>query len=161
MSLEGHFLPSLANAALDADAANCEIVERAEWVDMARAEFESQQALAAVIPDNVIAPTAWGLFRDNPAKAFYLCRFRSLRPQVPPLSDFLDIVKRLHRNSVSPTGKFGFHCVCLPHCVCKVYPEPRDSLTALVRQRTAGPPLYAPNGPTAGRNSGDVSSSTT
>lgn len=77
---------------------------------MARAEYESQKALFEVIPEHVIAPVAWGLFQ-NDERAFYLTRFRDLRPKVPPLSDFLSIVKKLHHTSVSPTGLFGFHCV--------------------------------------------------
>lgn len=78
---------------------------------MARAEFESQKALMEVIPENVIPPVAWGLFKEDESKAFYLTRFQDLRPKVPPLSDFLSIVKKLHHTSVSPTGLFGFHCV--------------------------------------------------
>lgn len=87
-----------------------QIIDRAEWVDMARAEFESQEALAAIIPDNVVAPMAWGYFQDNKSKSFYLTRFRNLRARVPPLPQFLAIVKKLHQTSTSPTGKFGFHC---------------------------------------------------
>lgn len=78
---------------------------------MARAEYESQKALSEVIPENVISPVAWGLFQHDESKAFYLTRFRDLRPKVPPLSDFLSIVRKLHLTSVSPTGLFGFHCV--------------------------------------------------
>lgn len=77
---------------------------------MARAEYESQKALSAIIPDNVVAPTAWGYFECDKTKSFYLTRFRNLRPQVPPTPEFLDTIKRLHQASISPTGKFGFHC---------------------------------------------------
>lgn len=77
---------------------------------MARAEYESQKALSAIIPDNVVAPTAWGYFEGNATRSFYLTRFRNLQPQVPPLPNFVAILKRLHHTSTSPTGKFGFHC---------------------------------------------------
>lgn len=77
---------------------------------MARAEYESQEALSAVIPDNVVTPTAWGYLDGDKTKSFYLTRFRKLQPRIPPLPDFLAIIKRLHQTSVSPTGKFGFHC---------------------------------------------------
>lgn len=77
---------------------------------MARAEYESQEALSAVIPDNVIAPTAWGYLEGTKEKSFYLTRFRNLQPRLPPLPQFLAVLKKLHGSSVSPTGKFGFHC---------------------------------------------------
>lgn len=77
---------------------------------MARAEYESQKALLTVIPNNVVAPIAWGYFDGDDKKSFYLSRLRNLRPELPPLRQFLAIVKRLHQSSISPTGKFGFHC---------------------------------------------------
>ncbi|ROV96975.1 hypothetical protein VSDG_04161 [Cytospora chrysosperma] len=77
---------------------------------MARAEFESQEAVSAVIPDNSAVPVAWGYFQDDPSKSFYMTRFRNLRARPPPLPQFLAVVKKLHQTSVSPTGKFGFHC---------------------------------------------------
>lgn len=79
-------------------------------LQMARAEYESQEALSAIIPNNVVAPTAWGYYEGDDTKSFYLTRFRNLRPRLPPLPQFLAIVKKLHQSSVSPTGKFGFHC---------------------------------------------------
>lgn len=77
---------------------------------MAKAEFESQEALAAIIPDNVVIPIAWGYFQDDMSKSFYLTRFRNLRLLLPPPSQLVAIVKKLHQMSTSPTGKFGFHC---------------------------------------------------
>lgn len=75
---------------------------------MARAEFESQEALAAIIPDNVVIPIAWGYFQNDTSKSFYLTRFRNLHPLLPPPPHLVAIVKRLHQTSISPTGKFGF-----------------------------------------------------
>ena len=96
---------------MDPDSYNdTQIIDRPDWVDMARAEYESQEALSAVIPNNVVAPTAWGYYEGDETKSFYLTRFRNLRPRLPPLPQFLAIVKKLHQSSVSPTGKFGFHC---------------------------------------------------
>ena len=46
---------------------------------MAEGEFESQKALAAVIPDNTVIPMAWGLFQEDKSRAFFLTRFRYLR----------------------------------------------------------------------------------
>jgi protein-ribulosamine 3-kinase len=87
-----------------------QIIERSEWSGMAEAEYESQKALSVVIPDNVVAPLAWGIFEKDKSKSFFITRFRNLRDRSPPPLQFLPILKRLHQTSVSPTGKFGFHC---------------------------------------------------
>ncbi|KAH9906757.1 Fructosamine/Ketosamine-3-kinase [Xylariomycetidae sp. FL2044] len=84
------------------------IIERPDWVDMARAEYDAQQALSAVIPENVVPPIAWGFFENDNTKSFYLTSFRRLSPRVPPIPKILAIVKKLHQTSISPTGKFGF-----------------------------------------------------
>ncbi|KAK8108955.1 Fructosamine kinase-domain-containing protein [Apiospora sp. TS-2023a] len=85
------------------------IIERAEWIGMAEAEYEGEKALFEVIPDNVAAPLTWGTLQDDPNKSFFLTRFRNLRDESPPADQILAILKKLHVNSVSPTGKFGFH----------------------------------------------------
>lgn len=77
---------------------------------MARAEYESQRELATIIPENVIEPVAWGFLKEDRSRSFFLTRFRCMRQEIPPLPHFIDIVQRLHRDSTSPTGKFGFHC---------------------------------------------------
>ena len=77
---------------------------------MARAEYESQKALAAIIPHNVAIPIAWGIFeeKDKP-KEFLITGFRNLQEGSPPHFQLLAILEKLQKNSVSPTGKFGFH----------------------------------------------------
>ncbi|KAH9905951.1 hypothetical protein F4778DRAFT_769792 [Xylariomycetidae sp. FL2044] len=76
---------------------------------MAKGEFESQKALMQVIPDYVVTPVAWNVFDNDPGMAFYLTEFRYLREKMPRASQLLlPIVKRLHEESFSPTGKFGF-----------------------------------------------------
>ena len=51
---------------------------------MAEGEYESQKALAAIIPDNVVIPMAWGIFEEDKSKAFFMTRFRDLRDRPPP-----------------------------------------------------------------------------
>jgi protein-ribulosamine 3-kinase len=85
------------------------LVEREEWFEMAEAEYEGQKALAALIPDNVVAPLAWGPLQRNKTQAFFMTKFRNLRARSPPVEPLLQILKRLHEDSVSPTGQFGFH----------------------------------------------------
>ncbi|KAK4690786.1 hypothetical protein P7C71_g6084, partial [Lecanoromycetidae sp. Uapishka_2] len=76
---------------------------------LAEAEYESQKALAEIIPDNVVIPMAWGMFEKDKSKAFLMTHFRDLHTSPPPTVQFLAILKKLHQTSVSPTGKFGFH----------------------------------------------------
>ncbi|KAI1501044.1 hypothetical protein F5X99DRAFT_221004 [Biscogniauxia marginata] len=47
------------------------IIERREWTPMAKAEYEAQSALAAVIPESVVIPLACGTFEDD-SKAFFI-----------------------------------------------------------------------------------------
>jgi protein-ribulosamine 3-kinase len=75
---------------------------------MAQAEYEGQKALSAIIPENVAPPSAWGLFQEDSTKAFFLTRFRNLHEGSPPAAPFLEVLKKLHQTSASPTGKFGF-----------------------------------------------------
>ncbi|KAK6837926.1 hypothetical protein PG987_006207 [Apiospora arundinis] len=84
-------------------------IERKEWVGMAEAEYEGQKALFEKIPDNVTAPLAWGMLQADPTKSFFLTRYRNLLDRPPPAVELLSVLKKLHTNSVSPTGKFGFH----------------------------------------------------
>jgi fructosamine-3-kinase len=76
---------------------------------MALAEYEGQKAIADVIPDHAVMPLAWGYFNDDKTKSWFLTRFRHLRDRTPQLENFLPVVRRLHEDSVSPTGMFGFH----------------------------------------------------
>lgn len=53
------------------------VMNHINWNGMARAEYESQKALAAVIPDNVVIPMAWGIFEDDMSKAFFMTGSRN------------------------------------------------------------------------------------
>lgn len=81
--------------------------ERAE--DKGHGEFESQTALLAHIPNNIEPPIAWGTCENDPSTSFFITRFRRLLDKLPPISELLPVVKKLHHTSSSPTGKFGFH----------------------------------------------------
>ena len=90
-----------------------QIIRKCEWSGMAESEYELQKALAAIIPDNVVIPLAWGTFEEDKSKTFFITLFRDLRdfppPPAPPYVHFLATLKKLHQTSVSPNGKFGFH----------------------------------------------------
>ncbi|KAI1137582.1 Fructosamine kinase-domain-containing protein [Hypoxylon sp. FL0543] len=85
------------------------IVEKEDYVGMSQAEYEGQLALAHYIPDNIVTPLAWGFLERGSCESFFLARFCDLDDNLPPISEILAIVKKLHSSSVSPTGKFGFH----------------------------------------------------
>ncbi|KAI1073365.1 Fructosamine/Ketosamine-3-kinase [Whalleya microplaca] len=98
--------------------ANCEeeayflkIVERPELAGMSEAEYEGQKAMAAYIPEHVVAPLAWGFLERDTSQSFFIARFRRMSAELPLNSNlqFLAIIKELHQSSKSPTGKFGFH----------------------------------------------------
>lgn len=75
---------------------------------MAQAEYEAQSTLSHVIPDIVVLPETWSTF-DNGSRAFIVTPFRRLDTRPPVPHQLIDILKRLHQTSASPTGKFGFH----------------------------------------------------
>ena len=89
-----------------------QIIRKSEWSGMAESKYKSQKALAAIIPDNVVIPLAWGTFEGDKFKTFFITLFRDLRdvppPPAPPYVQFLATLKKLHQTSVSPNGKFGF-----------------------------------------------------
>jgi len=85
------------------------VVDRAEFVGMSEAEFEGQKAISSVIPTNAVSPVAWGYFEGDKTKSWFMTHFRTLRARPPQLDVFLHVLLRLHRDSVSPTGMFGFH----------------------------------------------------
>ncbi|KAI1391832.1 Fructosamine kinase-domain-containing protein [Hypoxylon trugodes] len=85
------------------------VVEEERFVGMSEAEYEGQKALATYIPDNVITPIAWVFLEDDVSKSFFVTRFRHLEACSLSIPQFLSVIEKLHRSSVSPTGKFGFH----------------------------------------------------
>lgn len=77
---------------------------------MCEGEYESLKAIHSVSP--TIAPRvyAWGKFsKETPPTYFMLAEFREVGEQPPDPIKFTARLAELHRNSVSPSGKFGFH----------------------------------------------------
>ncbi|CZT51534.1 uncharacterized protein RSE6_16121 [Rhynchosporium secalis] len=75
---------------------------------MCQGEFESMKALNAVL--STIAPYvyAWGKYLHEEAY-FMIADFREVGEQPPDPVQFTTRLAKLHKNSHSPTGKFGFH----------------------------------------------------
>ena len=79
---------------------------------MAEAEYEGQKIIAAVVPKNAVKPIAWGYYEHDKTKSWFLTHFRKLSDlevTENSISELLDIVKKMHGNIESPTGKFGVH----------------------------------------------------
>ncbi|KAK3299818.1 Fructosamine kinase-domain-containing protein [Chaetomium fimeti] len=88
------------------------LIEREDYVPMAKAEYEGQKTISAIIPDHAITPIAWGHYANDHTKAWFLTHFRPLKPFHPDdesISELLTILKTLHHASTFPTGDFGFH----------------------------------------------------
>jgi len=77
---------------------------------MIEGEFESLKALYAVSPKFVPEPFAMGHYQQDGHDTFFLLEeFRPVGEQPPEPVAFTARVAELHKKSVSPTGKFGFH----------------------------------------------------
>lgn len=62
----------------------------------------------AVIPDNVPKPIGLGVLAKDPSKHFLVVEFKDMDEEMPAVSEFVAVIAKLHKNSVSPTGEFGF-----------------------------------------------------
>ena len=77
---------------------------------MTEGEFESLKEMHATSPVFVPEPLAWGRYNQSePETYFLLAEFRNVGEQPPDPIKFTARLAELHRNSKSPTGKFGFH----------------------------------------------------
>jgi fructosamine-3-kinase len=86
-----------------------QILDRHNHQEMALGEYESQMELAKYIPDNVVVPLAYGTLENDPSASFFLAIFRNLSEKTATPAQLVDALEKLHNNSVSPNGKFGFH----------------------------------------------------
>lgn len=71
-------------------------------------EYESLKAIRGVFPRIVPEPYAWGKY-DGSETYFLLTEFRKVGEQPPYSANFTKRLADMHRESQSPTGKFGFH----------------------------------------------------
>ncbi|OIW35513.1 putative Ketosamine-3-kinase [Coniochaeta ligniaria NRRL 30616] len=76
---------------------------------MIQADFESVKALHGVVPTFAPEPYGWGPYKSDPTCHFMLAEFREVGQQPPEPVRFTARLAQLHKESVSPTGKFGFH----------------------------------------------------
>ncbi|KAF5871923.1 putative phosphotransferase enzyme family protein [Botrytis fragariae] len=74
-------------------------------------EFESMKAIQKVMPGFIASPIAQGSMKNEPECHFYLGRYLPIIDELVEPSSFCEQIARLHRSSVSPNNKFGFHTV--------------------------------------------------
>jgi fructosamine-3-kinase len=79
---------------------------------MLQGEFVSMSALHSAMPDLAPQPIAAEAYAKDPDVYFFLCAFRSMtdEAQNEAASAFPAMLAQLHKNGVSPSGKFGFPC---------------------------------------------------
>ncbi|KAF2261550.1 hypothetical protein CC78DRAFT_535566 [Lojkania enalia] len=75
---------------------------------MMSGEFASMSALHKAMPNLVPRPIGWGVYAKEPDIYFFICAFHDMTNDIPDVSTLPGMLAQLHKNGVSPTGKFGF-----------------------------------------------------
>ncbi|KAM3511073.1 hypothetical protein MY11210_005300 [Beauveria gryllotalpidicola] len=79
---------------------------------MFKGEFEGMSAINQTMPNFSPKPIAWGRCKDTAAELFFfLSTFVEMAEggAIPDPKEFCANLAKMHRESVSPTGQFGFH----------------------------------------------------
>lgn len=77
---------------------------------MMEGEYWAMTELFKTINRAIPKPIARGKFqRQHPPTYFFLCDFVDMSNQMPDPDRLCALITDLHRNSISPTGRFGFH----------------------------------------------------
>jgi protein-ribulosamine 3-kinase len=77
---------------------------------MMEGEHNATSELYKAMPNFVPKPISWGRYRvGNPDTYYFLSDFIDMNDRVPEPNQLCSKLAQLHRNSVSPTGKFGMH----------------------------------------------------
>ena len=73
-------------------------------------EFSIMSEIHKWAPDFVPKPYAWGKYADPTSQVhFFLSEYIDMKQRMPNPNDLCQRLARLHRESQSPTGQFGFH----------------------------------------------------
>ena len=77
---------------------------------MSEGQYESDKAIHNISPSFCPKPYTWGQYKaPGPPQYFLISEFREIGQQPPEPLRFASRLAEFHKNSVSPTGKFGFH----------------------------------------------------
>ncbi|KAK5188835.1 hypothetical protein LTR92_011165 [Exophiala xenobiotica] len=71
-------------------------------------EYKSTKAFHSVIQENVPRPIALRVLAKDPSKHFLIVEFKDMIEQMPRVPELVAVMAKLHKESVSPEGKFGF-----------------------------------------------------
>lgn len=75
---------------------------------MLQGEMASLEAIHAISPEFVRRPLSTSEYALKADTHFLLCKFREMRGDMPDPHEFARRLAKLHLNSESPNGKFGF-----------------------------------------------------
>lgn len=75
---------------------------------MIHGEYDSMIEICKITPSFAPRPICWGSCVE-PDRHFFLCEFHDLDSALPSIPEFSREVARLHSESHSPNGMFGFH----------------------------------------------------
>ncbi|KAJ5958774.1 uncharacterized protein N7479_005924 [Penicillium vulpinum] len=103
---------------------------------MCEGEFESLNAINNTLPSMAPKPLAWGKYK-NEESYFMLAEFREVGEQPPDPVKFTSRLAELHKKSVSPTGRFGFHTTTCHGTVTQVTDVWEESWATLYRKQLA------------------------
>ncbi|KAL9045349.1 MAG: hypothetical protein Q9214_001592 [Letrouitia sp. 1 TL-2023] len=77
---------------------------------MMEGEYNAMSELHRTMPNFVPKPVSWGKYRlGNPDTYYFLLDFIDMNDRIPEPNQLCSKLAQLHRNSISPTGKFGLH----------------------------------------------------
>jgi fructosamine-3-kinase len=103
---------------------------------MVHGEFEALKAIHAVSPDFAPQLFAWGKYQHSQTW-FLLTEFRNIGTQPVEPVKFTQRLVELHKKSISPTGKFGFHVTTCHAKIPQVLSCWEDSWAVLYRKQMA------------------------
>lgn len=79
---------------------------------MLQGKYEAMLAIHKTVFSFAPKPVAWGAYKDVPATYFFIRVFIDMiKTGLPDPGDFCSNLAKLHKTSVSPTGKFEFGVV--------------------------------------------------
>ncbi|KAK4113313.1 hypothetical protein N656DRAFT_778078 [Canariomyces notabilis] len=84
------------------------VYNAARAFEIARGEYESTKELVAAIPGGAPTPVGFGVYADDPTRAFFLAEFRDMKDVLPGDKELVSLVAKIHQKT-SPNGKFGYH----------------------------------------------------
>ncbi|KPM45977.1 hypothetical protein AK830_g725 [Neonectria ditissima] len=81
-------------------------------MSMIRGEYEGSKTIHKYTPEGIPLPVAWGTYKTDPNRHFYLCEFMDMIEKLPDVGKFSAMLAKLHHDSmVDPDApqEFGFH----------------------------------------------------